>query len=46
MKRSPMLMNWQDKYIKNGHLPKAMYRCNAISIKISAQFFIELERAI
>jgi hypothetical protein len=27
-------------------LPKATYRFNAISIKISAQFIIELERAI
>jgi hypothetical protein len=27
-------------------LPKAIYKLNAISIKISTQFFIELQRAV
>jgi hypothetical protein len=46
MERPSILMDWKVQYSKNGHLFKTLYRFNAISIKITTQFFIELERAI
>jgi len=46
MERSPMLMDDRINIVKISILPKAVYRFNTIPIKITIQFFIQLERAI
>jgi hypothetical protein len=46
MKRSPTLMDQRINIGKMAILSKVMYRFNTIPIKISIQFFIDLERTI
>jgi len=46
METPPCLCIGRINVIKLGIFPKVIYRLSAIPIKISTQFFIELERAI
>ena len=46
MERSPMLMDWQDQYSKNGYLAKRNLQIQRNPIKILTHLFTELERAI
>jgi hypothetical protein len=46
MERSPMFMDWQDQYSKNGYIAKNNVQIQCIPIKIPTQFFNDLEREI